>query len=344
VTKRICLDCGTDITDLHGNAKRCTECRVKLAPPSPRKCSNGCDAPVAGRGLCARCRIADVRLHGPAERLTPEDRFWDKVNKDGPVHPTLGPCWLWGGTIKKGYPLFFVDGQWVRAFRYAYELLNEAIPEGLRVRRQCDVEACVNPAHVEIMVSVKDQAAMRREIIAPPAPPGSEPDLAYWGALLDGEGHLGIRMNGDRPYRPTGASRYIARLSLGMTDERLVREFAVRFGIKTVQVVVAARHPERSAKLDSYRATTDGAGAARILSEVMPFLRLKRRQAELMIQLEQEKCQPGLRTRYTGTFPYRRGGQTVYRKKYATGQEHLDRWHGYFGEVKRLNHGGRSAA
>ena len=343
MTDRTCTECGTDISDLHGNAKRCVECRTKLAPPSPRTCSNGCDAPVVGRGLCARCRVADVRLHGPAERLTPEDRFWGKVNKDGPDHP-LGPCWLWTGTIKKKYPLFFVDGAWVRAYRFAYELLVEAIPPEKRARRVCDVDACVNPAHVEVMVSVKEQAAMRREIIAPPVPVGSAPDLAYWGALLDGEGHLGIRMNRDRADRPTGASKYIARLGLGMTDERLVREFATRFGIKTVQVVEAARYPERSANLDSYRAEVDGAGAARILSEVMPFLRLKHRQAELMIQLEQEKCQPGLRTRYTGTFPYRRGGQTVYRKKYATGQEHLDRWHGYFEEVKRLNHGGRSEA
>ena len=73
MTKRICTDCGTDISDLHGNAKRCVPCRVVLAPPSPRTCSNGCDAPVVGRGLCARCRISDVRLHGPAERLTPEE-------------------------------------------------------------------------------------------------------------------------------------------------------------------------------------------------------------------------------------------------------------------------------
>ena len=33
-----------------------------------------------------------------------EERFWAKVNKNGPVpekNPELGPCWLYTGTIKK---------------------------------------------------------------------------------------------------------------------------------------------------------------------------------------------------------------------------------------------------
>ncbi len=36
------------------------------------------------------------------DRPTDEERFWTRVNKDGPVHPVLGTaCWLWTGAVLK---------------------------------------------------------------------------------------------------------------------------------------------------------------------------------------------------------------------------------------------------
>jgi len=341
---RTCVDCGRDISGLHGNAKRCPGCRATLRPPSKRSCGNGCDAPVVAHDMCARCYVADVRKHGPYARLSAEDRFWLKVDKNGPTpegKPELGPCWMWtGATHSGGYGNIFIDGHWVRAHHFAYELLAEPIPDGLRLRNVCGMRACVKPGHWELAMSVDDQARIRRDILAPVPLEGSAGDLGYWGALLDGEGHLGIRKNKDRPDRPTGASRYIARVSVGMTDEQLVREFAARFRISAIVRHSATSRSERP----MYYAEANGSGAARIMMEMLPHLRLKRRQAELIIMLEREKCQPGLRTRYTGTHVYRRAnGTTVTRKKYATAQEHLDRWDGYFREVKSLNRQGRDA-
>lgn len=83
-----------------------------------------------------------------------EERFWEKVNKAGPVNlerPELGPCWIW--TAAKT-PLGYGAFQWAtrhtkKAYRAAYELTIGAIPEGLVLDHLCRVPACVNPAHLE---------------------------------------------------------------------------------------------------------------------------------------------------------------------------------------------------
>lgn len=90
-------------------------------------------------------------------RGTPEERFWPKVNKAGPIskdRPDLGPCWIWtAGLTSNGYGSFHmkVKGRWrpVRAHRFAYESLVGRIPKGLEPDHLCRVRACVNPSHLE---------------------------------------------------------------------------------------------------------------------------------------------------------------------------------------------------
>ena len=39
-----------------------------------------------------------------ARSMQPEELFWSKVDKDGPIpefRPDLGPCWLWTGYVHK---------------------------------------------------------------------------------------------------------------------------------------------------------------------------------------------------------------------------------------------------
>ncbi len=95
-------------------------------------------------------------------RPTTEDRFWAKVDKNGPlppIRPDLGPCWLWKGkltrkgyaqfSIKNGYPGHPQGWEPVAAHRFAYELQVGPIPDGLCIDHLCFVRHCMNGAHLE---------------------------------------------------------------------------------------------------------------------------------------------------------------------------------------------------
>lgn len=83
-------------------------------------------------------------------RMTPESRFWCRVEKT----PT---CWLWTGTGRSGYGRFQIDGVKVAAHRFAYELLVAPIPDGLYLDHICHNTACVNPDHLRPVTSKQNQ-------------------------------------------------------------------------------------------------------------------------------------------------------------------------------------------
>ena len=68
-----------------------------------------------------------------------EDKFW----KGEPFE-----CWLWRGSITKGYGKFRLDGKIVLAHRIAYLLEYGKYDENLDVCHTCDTPACVNPNHL----------------------------------------------------------------------------------------------------------------------------------------------------------------------------------------------------
>lgn len=75
--------------------------------------------------------------------MRPDVRFWMKVDRDG-------ACWLWNSVIKEnGYGQFWVEGRYVQAHRFAYELARGPIPAGLSIDHLCRERACVNPSHLE---------------------------------------------------------------------------------------------------------------------------------------------------------------------------------------------------
>jgi hypothetical protein len=104
--------------------------------------------------------------------IDPALRFWPKVDKNGPIHPVHGQCWIWTATkISSGYGEFHLkrDGNKdILARIYSYEMAY-GIPEpGLYILHKCDTTLCVNPAHLFAGTQKENIADMHRKGRQPP--------------------------------------------------------------------------------------------------------------------------------------------------------------------------------
>ena len=77
---------------------------------------------------------------------TMEERFWSRVNKNGPIpvgHPEyegLGPCWPYP-TVDLKYPRSHKINDGPRSIvvaRFSYQLAHGPIPPGQVIRHRCD--------------------------------------------------------------------------------------------------------------------------------------------------------------------------------------------------------------
>lgn len=87
------------------------------------------------------------------------DKFWSRVNVDGPVpgsRPDLGPCWQWTGIVNVRYRYGYYNDRnvFIRAPRAAYILTyRRRIPDGMVVDHLCRNTVCVNPAHLDVVTN-----------------------------------------------------------------------------------------------------------------------------------------------------------------------------------------------
>lgn len=107
---------------------------------------------ASNRGARPSCSISCAlsARHPPIE-----ERFWAKVDKNGPraAHvPELGPCWIWtAARHPDGYGIFDFDGRPRGAHIFAYILEHGALSEEAPcVLHACDGGAigCVRPSHL----------------------------------------------------------------------------------------------------------------------------------------------------------------------------------------------------
>ena len=127
------------MADLQAHTQRWQHHR---APTFVACSTDDCHLAAYRRGMCDR-HYRRALAAGELERLTPEARFWSKVEK-------TETCWIWrGARDDKGYGSLGINGKILRAHRVSYEWLIGPIPEGLVLDHLCRVPPCVNPAHLE---------------------------------------------------------------------------------------------------------------------------------------------------------------------------------------------------
>lgn len=85
----------------------------------------------------------------------PRDRFWEKVNRDGPIMPRMEtPCWQWTGYLNEdGYGRFRMGGVKARrpgAHVFAWELENGPVPRNFKIDHACRNPACVRVSHLRL--------------------------------------------------------------------------------------------------------------------------------------------------------------------------------------------------
>src|ERR1039458_8735189 len=156
--KDACPDCGEPKDARYQLCRSCRQEAKNNTPP--RICViEGCDK-LAGSYATGWCPMHYQRWKSHGDVMwephpkTPEERFWEKVNKNGPLpegQPELGECWVWTASKHgSGHGEFFISKERgkISAHGFSLEIAIGPCPEGMEGCHHCDNPPCVRPDHV----------------------------------------------------------------------------------------------------------------------------------------------------------------------------------------------------
>lgn len=103
-------------------------------------------------------------------------------------------------------------------------------------------------------------------------------DIAYMAGIVDGEGCIGIHKSGKKP---NGNPNYFLRVTIGICNEYIPNLFRFNFGGRLD--FYPSKHMNWSPQ---WRWTVSHEQAANCLRILLPYLRLKRQEAELGLQFQ----------------------------------------------------------
>lgn len=137
-----------DLNAVHkpGNPRSLGTCRV-----------DNCNRDSIARDLCDKhyqrwAKFGDPLVVKVDREQTFEERFWLRVNKNGPCSdyaPHLGSCWIWTGTVSNGYGVISRNNRPEKAHILSYTWEYGEIPDGWERDHLCHVTVCIRPDHLE---------------------------------------------------------------------------------------------------------------------------------------------------------------------------------------------------
>jgi hypothetical protein len=129
--------------------------------PGRAPCSmDGCDRQSHARQLCKKHHRRWLQHGDPTVLLhlqtaTPHERIWRFIDQSG----GLDACWPWTSSLNRdGYGDVSFKRKHLLAHRLAYEARVGAIPDGLQLDHLCRLRRCCNPAHLEPVTSLENNA------------------------------------------------------------------------------------------------------------------------------------------------------------------------------------------
>lgn len=163
----------------------------------------------------------------------------------------------------------------------------------------------------------------------------NETDIAYIAGLLDGEAYIGIKKSPAYKCQGLATPGYHARIQIRMVDEDAIRFVAECLGGWYYN---EKPHSEKGRLLYCYQASDKK--AENILRIVLPYLRVKRRSADVVLRFRDLKSNARkYQTKITGyrMMPgYRGGDRKVPNLSFS--DEFVEMCEALYLEAKRLNH------